>query len=271
MIFAKIYFLFCQSYLSTNTISISHIIYVHKTHINTSNSYLLTMSDYNLRLYYFGIAGKAESMRLAFNYAGINFEDYIMNREEFIAKKESGELGFGQVPALKVDKKGDSSDQSNLLVQSGSIMRFIGEIDQSGKQLFPNDPVARAKIGAIIDQEADCFGPFRTVNYRSRMGLASIEEDQAAKLKNEINETFHNMQFEFLDRLLNSSKSGWIAGTENASIADFMWVPTLMAVQKGWTGGCQKLTPTLTKYVEKFLALPENQKYYETHEYKIWW
>merc|ERR1711879_416290 len=59
--------------------------------------------DLHLKLYYFGIAGKGEAIRLALAYVGHEFEDYkFENREEFIKMKESGELLFGQVPALKV-------------------------------------------------------------------------------------------------------------------------------------------------------------------------
>ncbi|CAK0841035.1 unnamed protein product [Prorocentrum cordatum] len=58
------------------------------------------------KLLYFNFPGKGECIRLAFHYGGIPFEDYrFSSREEFTKMKESGELQFGQVPALVVDGK----------------------------------------------------------------------------------------------------------------------------------------------------------------------
>ena len=45
-----------------------------------------------LQLLYFDIPGKAEAIRLACAFSGIEFEDIRMTREEFMQKKLSGEL-----------------------------------------------------------------------------------------------------------------------------------------------------------------------------------
>ena len=73
--------------------------------------------------------------------------------------------------------------------------------------------------------------------------------------------------------LLEKGVTGWLAGTEHPTIADFHWASTLMAVQKGWTGNKEALKgfPELEKFVEKFLAVAEIADYYKNHEFKIWW
>ena len=66
--------------------------------------------------------------------------------------KESGELQFGQLPALR------TADEKHLLVQSGAIFRYIGK--QS--DLYPTDILEAAKVDAIVDQEngKSSFFPF---------------------------------------------------------------------------------------------------------------
>jgi len=63
--------------------------------------------------------------------------------------KVSGELPFGQVPALR------TTDGKNLLVQSAAIYRFIGKHNSSKKpaSLYPQDFVDAAKVDAILDQD----------------------------------------------------------------------------------------------------------------------
>ena len=76
------------------------------------------MAQPQLKLIYFDIPGKAEAIRLALYFQDLKFEDYrFKDREEFMAMKTSGELPFGQVPALLVD--------GNMLIQSAAILRCL--------------------------------------------------------------------------------------------------------------------------------------------------
>merc|ERR1712062_168269 len=110
------------------------------TQIQSKNFFIM---DYELKLLYFGIAGKAEAIRLALTYAKIPFEDYKFKDGEFTKMKESGELNFGQVPALKVTNK--KTGETDLLTQSGSILRFIAQIAEKDL-LIPSDPVKACKV-----------------------------------------------------------------------------------------------------------------------------
>ena len=93
------------------------------------------------KLYYFDFPGKAGGLRLAAAHGGLEIEDHrFKDRDELTAMKESGELPYGQVPALKVEGK--------ILGQSSAIMRFIGK--QTG--LYPTDAVKAALVDSIMDQ-----------------------------------------------------------------------------------------------------------------------
>ena len=57
------------------------------------------------KLYYFGIYGKVEPIRMLLSYAGAAFEDIRLTHEEFGKMKARGELPGGQVPVY-VDEQG---------------------------------------------------------------------------------------------------------------------------------------------------------------------
>jgi len=56
-----------------------------------------------MKLYYFDLYGRAESMRMTLNKFGVQFEDVRMTPEQFGELKASGKLEYGQVPALELD------------------------------------------------------------------------------------------------------------------------------------------------------------------------
>jgi len=223
-----------------------------------------------LKLYYFNIAAKGEPIRLALKHAGIEFEDYrFKDYAEFLAKKQDGSLQFGQVPCLEVEM----GPRKAVLVQSAAILRFIAKLaPESG--LYPKCPIQAAQVDAIIDQEADAFQAFRTIHYKKRFLCDGISDEVAADLKNKINETVIPSHFAALEKQLEKSKSGWLAGTEQPSIADFQWGSTLRGVSHGWTGSKTVLDaekfPKLVAFEKKFHDFGAIKKYYETNVYKDW-
>ena len=76
-----------------------------------------------IKLIYFNIPGKAEPIRLALTYMGIEFEDFVFSdRSEFDELKASGKLMFGQVPALEVTLPGQ---EPLILNQTHAILRHV--------------------------------------------------------------------------------------------------------------------------------------------------
>jgi len=98
-----------------------------------------------LKLYYFDIPGRGESLRLFCIYAGLPFEDCRLTQEEFQKLKDNGKLPFGQLPALEAD--------GTIIVQSAAIIRYLSKLTR----LHPDCPIKNALIDSIIDQENDMF------------------------------------------------------------------------------------------------------------------
>jgi glutathione S-transferase len=53
-----------------------------------------------MKLFYFDIYGRAESIRFLLSHAKVEYENVLINGEVLKELKESGKLEFGQVPML---------------------------------------------------------------------------------------------------------------------------------------------------------------------------
>jgi glutathione S-transferase len=75
-----------------------------------------------------------------------------------------------------------------------------------------------------------------------------------------------------LERLLEQSPSGWIAGTAGPTIADFILVPRLQWLSSGTLDGISKTIlepfPKLRALVSKVMSLPAVVAYYESKNWK---
>ena len=107
----------------------------------------------SLKLIYFdpvvlgGSPGRAEVIRMALFYCGLQYqEQLIASHEEWAEVKKT--MMFGQVPALAVD-------ELPPLVQTNSILRYIGKL--GGGDLYPADAIAAARVDAIMDQASDAL------------------------------------------------------------------------------------------------------------------
>lgn len=209
-----------------------------------------------MKLMYFDIKGKAEGIRLALAYAGLPFEDYrFQDRAEFMEKKQSGELPYGQVPALFVD--------GQVLVQTNAILRFIGKKAETST-LYPTDPLLAAKVDAILDQEADMFCGLTVSKYKERFGFGFLgkpdNEGILRETQQALNDEILPRHLSFFEKLLGSSSSGWLAGTEQPSIADFCLAPRIESLQglsnDGISPDILTAYPRILAFLAKFKALP---------------
>lgn len=213
-----------------------------------------------LKLYYFDIKGKGESIRLICAYSGLKLEDYrFSNRDEFLAMKASSRLPFGQVPMLEIDGK-------HAMIQSTAIMRYLGKL--SG--LYPTtDHVLAQKVDAVMDQATDVFMGSTVITYGLRYAI-DLSPEATAKSYEHFNQTVLPNHLKKVQRFFDASATGWIAGTEEPSPADFVWYCSLtnMAAKKEISEKIKRLVdfPKLKAFVEKFESLDEIKQYYKERE-----
>mmetsp|Transcript_36548 Transcript_36548/g.117197 ORF Transcript_36548/g.117197 Transcript_36548/m.117197 type:complete len:222 (+) Transcript_36548:93-758(+) len=211
-------------------------------------------------LHYFDIEGRAESIRLTFTLAGIEFEDHRFgSRDEFKAMKESGKFLFGQVPALEVT---DDAGTTTMLNQTAALMRFVGK----GTTLYPSHAVLATKVDAIVDQRSDAYAGLSVAKYQDRFGFGFIKDTEMADTaKKNWNTDIMPKHLTMLANLLDVGGTGWLAGTPEPSIADALWAPDLKALNEGKSSGDDtvlKAFPTLIDFLKRFYALPAIKAYY---------
>eukprot|EP01066_Platyproteum_vivax_P009699 Platyproteum_vivax@DN4286_c0_g1_i1.p1 len=95
----------------------------------------------NIKLTYFGLAGRAEAIRMCFHIGKIPFEDNRLTNEQF--GKLKGDLPLGQLPILEVDGK--------VYCQSNAILHYAGT--RSG--FYPKDPLEAMRCDQAIETMND--------------------------------------------------------------------------------------------------------------------
>lgn len=100
-----------------------------------------------------------------------------------------------------------------------------------------------------------------------------MTDEHVATVRKDLNDEVLPSHLRNLERLLEVSPSGWIAGGENPTIADFILVPRLQwlvepGVNEGISTNLLNDYPLLTALIQKFHDLPAIKAYYEKHRAK---
>ena len=155
-----------------------------------------------MKLIYFDIPGKAEAIRLCAAVGGVQLDDVRTSREKFHEMRDSGELPFGQVPALDV---GDG----RILAQSSAILRYVATLGG----LHPTDPLEAAHVDAVAAAEEDFFAGISVSRYGARFGF-EMSDEYRAQVRKALNDEVLPRHLSALQKKLEASKTGWLAGTE---------------------------------------------------------
>lgn len=207
--------------------------------MSTHKRVKLSLAD--LELLYFDIPGKGEPIRLFCKYIGLQFKDTRLSRDDFISLRDQGKLAFDQLPCLR---SGD-----HYLVQSGAILRYLSRL--AGH--FPEDLTTAALVDAVMDQVHDLYAGLSVARYRERFGFEAVEASALAEVTRALNDRVIPRHLGFFERLLESSTSGWIANTEEPSVADFALVPRVQELP----GSAPGISPEVLQPFPKLLGLIE--------------
>ena len=106
-----------------------------------------------------------------------------------------------------------------------------------------------------------------------RFGFGFLTEEHVATVRKALNDDVLPSHLRNLEKLLEASPSGWIAGGAGPSIADFILVPRLQwlvepGVNEGISTTLLEDYPRLHGLIGKLMNLPEVVAYYEEHNKK---
>jgi glutathione S-transferase len=154
-----------------------------------------------MKLHYFDIYGRAESIRFLLSHAKIKYENVLINNDTLKDLKASGNLEFGQLPMLE-------TEDGKHLCQSWAILRFLGR--KYG--YYPDEAEIAWKIDSCVDAVEDYLNAYFKFNFESN-------EERKAQFK----ENWLKMLPEWIaaiEKRITSNGGKYVAG-DKITIADF--------------------------------------------------
>ncbi|CAN0017992.1 unnamed protein product [Ectocarpus sp. 12 AP-2014] len=175
----------------------------------------------SITLTYFDIPGPAEAIRLAFYVGGIPFKDRRVSRQEFAKIKQGPfalschipDLPFAQLPILTVDEE--------VFPQSAAILRYAGKIGG----LYPSDPIAAAKVDAVIDCMFDIQAAIRPSIYETNA-------QRKLSMRKELSEVTLPLWLQYLERWLERAGTTFFVG-EEITICDLVIYTRMKWLRRG--------------------------------------
>lgn len=241
---------------------------------------MTTDKNPKIKLTYFDIEGVAESVRLAFILAGIEFED---NRIQFSQWSElKSKTPNGLLPVMTIN-------DGPMLSQSGAMVRYAASLDTSSS-LYPPSKLYQIEqaIGILNDLNSawkpSLYTSMRPTNYGYEENFPTTEEGKKVikKLRTDFINNELPRHLQYLNDLLqvnNGTSDGdgdgtttpttWLCGGVKPTIADCIAIPIIRNFTRGHIDHVDvdcvsKCNPDIVKYVERFCSLPEIKGRYST-------
>ena len=100
-----------------------------------------------------------------------------------------------------------------------------------------------------------------------------MSEEVLYNVRNQLNDIILPKHLRFLENFLEKSSSGWLAGGDKPSIADFCFVPRLEwliepGIHEGIDVNILEGFPLIKQLIHQFYNLPEVVDYYQQHPKK---
>ena len=232
-----------------------------------------------LELAYFGIAGRAEPVRLALVLGGVPFTNRVCTGAEFGALKAAGELPFEQLPTLLVTGRSARLAGGELIAQSRAMLLLAGKLGG----LYPADPMRAAQCDVWLSVFDDMSLPIGVSSYPERAAIAEAPwpEDVKLAMRQRIAATHLPRYLALFERqlakhseagdpMMGCDRGGWLLEGDAPTLCDLTLACNTGWLQLGILDGVSpdilKLFPYVVAHRAQLLALPEVAGWYELKE-----
>mmetsp|Transcript_26457 Transcript_26457/g.30361 ORF Transcript_26457/g.30361 Transcript_26457/m.30361 type:complete len:220 (-) Transcript_26457:799-1458(-) len=197
-----------------------------------------------IKLQYFGLYGRGDSIRALLHYKQVDFTDEVITFEQWPELKNSGRFPNGQLPVLETD--GERFNQED------AILQYLG----TKYDLVLNDAKGRYLVQYYLCATEDIY---RVLYGRIFFGK-SDEEKETAKtelLQKSLPVFFADFEKKLLEQ--KGNETGWLIGGK-PTIADIKVVSNISAFflhpdrKEEFYPVLTKNAPNFTKYVEEKIA-----------------
>eukprot|EP00484_Ammonia_sp_Unknown_P001471 CAMPEP_0197020878 /NCGR_PEP_ID=MMETSP1384-20130603/1735_1 /TAXON_ID=29189 /ORGANISM="Ammonia sp." /LENGTH=258 /DNA_ID=CAMNT_0042448591 /DNA_START=61 /DNA_END=837 /DNA_ORIENTATION=- len=205
----------------------------------------------SFRLSYFGLPGRANSIRVALAVAGFAFEDVFVSFEEHGKAKAEGKRRWGGLPELTIFDKDGKEVQT--IGQSAAQLRYIGRL----AGLYGANAMEAALIDEFMDALGDTAGALKTDGVTDKekqkaLRLAAIAEDGA------LTAWLKKLAVRMEENEKKGNKNGFVVG-DTMSIADLFFYGGLSQFISGYFDGIPKdLYSKMHPRLDNFLKMMNN-------------
>jgi len=197
-----------------------------------------------ITLTYFNIPGRAEASRTILAYAGVDFVDKRLGRDEFAALKAT--LPYKQLPLLEIEGYGS-------LCQSMTIARFLAK----KYNLVGHDAFAEAEANEVVD----------AVNDAATLIYPVYKSTDAAEKKKMLAEVLPKMEaaLKNLEARLEARGGQFMAGN-TFTWADICMYTMTAHLKMNGAGPAFDGCPKINNLVERVASIPNIKKWREAHQ-----
>ena len=208
-------------------------------------------------LIYFDSPGYAEPTRFCLEISELPWKNTTVDWDGYQALKESGELPWGYLPVLKTPQ--------GTIAESNALMRYAAAV----AGLEPEDLYVRGKVDEIIE----LIQGWRT-DFTPTFRIQDLDERIAARKALFVEGTKLDLGLKDLESLFNDSTTGWLADTEDMTLADVKAFLNIFMMFSGQFDGIDasmaQAYPSLLKYHEKVANDPRVKAYYDREDEYRW-
>lgn len=208
-------------------------------------------------LIYFNSPGYAEPTRFCLEISELPWKNTTVDWEGYQALKQSGELPWGFLPVLKTPQ--------GTIAESNALMRYAAAV----AGLEPEDLFVRGKVDEIIE----LIQGWRT-DFTPTFRIEDLDERIAARKALFVEGTKLDLGLKDLESLFNKSTTGWLADTEDMTLADVKAFLNIFMMFSGQFDGIDaamaQAYPSLLKYHDKVANDPRVKAYYDREDEYRW-
>ena len=208
-------------------------------------------------LIYFESPGYAEPTRLCLELSQVSWKNTTVDWDGFQALKDSGELPHGYLPILKTPQ--------GTLAESNALMRYAAAL----AGLEPEDLFLRGKVDEILELIQGWRASFTPTFY-----IEDLDEKIAARKALFEEGAKIDLGLKNLESLVEASSTGWIADTEDMTLADVKAFLNTFMMFSGQFDGIEasmlKSYPSLMKYHDHMANDARVKAYYDCDDEIRW-
>tara|TARA_B100001093_G_scaffold86870_4_gene78762 strand:- start:12587 stop:13252 length:666 start_codon:yes stop_codon:yes gene_type:complete len=177
-------------------------------------------------LIYFESPGFAEVSRFFLDLSGVEWKNTVVDWDGYVALRNAEELPHGYLPVIKTP--------NGTLAESNALLRYTGAL----AGLEPKDLHVRAKVDELVEV-INGWREYFTPTFR----IDDLEEKVAAREQMFVEGGSMDKALKTISRIYSESSTGWLANTDDMTIADVKaFIDTFML----FSGQFDGITPDMS-------------------------